>query len=115
MIRLRRVEAPEVAYPDDLTFWEKEIPDSERLKIVNPGDFPKDEILDSLGLSKSSLVESFGINNEDEIRNRLELMQFLDANPEYNVVMWSWCTLDKNDDDINEYLTNMNLSPCSVL
>ncbi|TXT66628.1 MAG: hypothetical protein BAJALOKI3v1_20091 [Promethearchaeota archaeon] len=33
---------------------------------------------------------------------------FLDSNPEYNVVMWSWCALDKNNDSISEYLTNMN-------
>jgi len=33
---------------------------------------------------------------------------FLNSNPEYNVVMWSWCALDKNNDSINEYLTNMN-------
>lgn len=33
---------------------------------------------------------------------------FLDSHPEYNVVIWSWCGLDKNSASINEYLNNMN-------
>ncbi|MFO7795463.1 MAG: hypothetical protein ACQERB_02300 [Promethearchaeati archaeon] len=33
---------------------------------------------------------------------------FLNSNPEYNVVIWSWCGLDKNNASINQYLTNMN-------
>lgn len=33
---------------------------------------------------------------------------FLNSNPDYNVVIWSWCGLDKNNASINQYLTNMN-------
>ncbi|MBD3193859.1 MAG: hypothetical protein GF317_02310 [Candidatus Lokiarchaeota archaeon] len=37
-----------------------------------------------------------------------ETRTFLSSNPEYNVVIWSWCGLDKNNASINAYLTNMN-------
>ncbi len=33
---------------------------------------------------------------------------FLNANPEYNIIMWSWCALDKDNNSINQYLSNMN-------
>ncbi len=33
---------------------------------------------------------------------------FLNSNSGYNVVMWSWCGLDKDTTLINQYLTNMN-------
>ena len=33
---------------------------------------------------------------------------FLNSNPGYNVVMWSWCWLEKDNTSINQYLTNMD-------
>ncbi|TXT67119.1 MAG: Exoglucanase B [Promethearchaeota archaeon] len=33
---------------------------------------------------------------------------FLNANPIYNVIIWSWCGLDTNNASINAYLNNMN-------
>lgn len=33
---------------------------------------------------------------------------FLDNNPEYNLIIWSWCALDKSNSSINDYLSNMN-------
>jgi len=33
---------------------------------------------------------------------------FLTINSQYNVIMWSWCALDKDENLINQYLNNMN-------
>lgn len=33
---------------------------------------------------------------------------FLNANPQYNVIMWSWCGLETGEAEIDEYLANMN-------
>lgn len=33
---------------------------------------------------------------------------FLSTHPDYNVIMWSWCGLDKSESSINNYLNNMD-------
>ena len=33
---------------------------------------------------------------------------FLNLNPQYNIIMWSWCGLNKDGTLINQYLNNMN-------
>ncbi|MFH1145592.1 MAG: hypothetical protein V1707_01360 [bacterium] len=70
-----------VDYPENIVMWNKEIDPSKKLKIINPGDFPVDSILESLGLKNSSLKDSFGITDEDELKARGELIRFFTENP----------------------------------
>ncbi|MFA4996003.1 MAG: hypothetical protein WC536_02570 [Patescibacteria group bacterium] len=67
-------------YPEPC-FWEE---DSERLAhitIVNGNDFPKQNILEGLGIV-SGLSSSFGICDPEEIRKRISLMRFFCENPD---------------------------------
>lgn len=71
---------PAVPYPKE-QLWNIDIPDNEKLRIINPTDFPEDQILKGLGIEKSSLCSSFGITNKEEIIARRDLIQFLVENP----------------------------------
>lgn len=76
----------------DLELWRKDIPDADRLRIINEGDFPLADILASLGLSRSQLNQSFGITDVDEIKNRQGLCGVMLRSPEFR----RWC-LDRRD------------------
>lgn len=73
-------------YPE-FELWKDKIPDESRLRIINAGDFPKEQILQGLGIEKHRLVGSFGITDEDEIRQRQALMRFLHEQP--RLVRWA--------------------------
>lgn len=62
--------------------WETEIKDKDFLNIVNPGDFPRAEILQSLGIARHSLAASLGVSDPDEVERRLGVTRFLVENPE---------------------------------
>ena len=67
---------PKISYPepDKLSLWNTSVSKRDRLRIINEEDFPREEILNSLGLSKGSeLTRSFGITDEDELRARHSL------------------------------------------
>lgn len=66
-----------------VVLWRTRIAPGERLKIVNPGDFPKDSILKGLGIDRSPLARSFGISNREEIVQRHALVGFLLKNPKF--------------------------------
>jgi hypothetical protein len=65
-----------VTYPE-LNFWKP----AREMKIVNDQDFPKSQILESLGISKSPLTANFGICDVDEIMSRQGLMRYMIENP----------------------------------
>lgn len=75
------IEPHKVEYPDGFTFWKTKVPQSEQLTIINPGDFPKESILEGLGLHDSKLKHSFGITDRTEIVERQELIRFFIENP----------------------------------
>ena len=62
-----------------MTFWPGT---GERLKIINGEDFSRNEILEGLGLNTSPLVSTFGITDEQAIKERLEISEYILANPE---------------------------------
>jgi len=61
------------------SFWEPR----RQITIVNRQDFPEKEILRSLGISNSPLVQDFGIHDVDEIRSRQGLIRYMLENPEF--------------------------------
>ena len=69
--------SPAVYPAKDIVYWNTDIDPKDRLKIVNPADFPKYEILRSLGLQHNELAESFGITDKQEIINRSKLLKLL--------------------------------------
>lgn len=77
-----KVKTDQIDYPK-VALWRTRIAPTERLKIVNPGDFPKDSILKGLGINQSPLVWSFGISNREEIVQRHALIGFLLKHPEF--------------------------------
>ncbi len=78
---MQPLDPHKVDYPK-ITLWNKDISEKEKLKIINPGDFPKNDILNGLGINHSSLAESFGITNPDEIKNRQSLIELLIKKPD---------------------------------
>lgn len=64
--------------PDSL--WMRDVPDKARLQIINDQDFPRREILQSLGLDRSPLAASFGVCAPEEVEKRLNLTRFLFGN-----------------------------------
>lgn len=76
MERVVELQPCKVEYPP-LTLWKSEIKDFERLKVINPCDFPADSIINGLGIGNSTLAKSFGICNQEEIEQRQSLMRFL--------------------------------------
>lgn len=81
-IKREDIVPPDIGYPKFLTLWDTDIPKESRLRIINEGDFPKEAILKGLGIGNSPLTDSFGITDEDEIKHRIDLIQFFVANPE---------------------------------
>ncbi len=73
-------DIPKRVFPE-FNLWETDLKKSQRLKIINEEDFPFEEILNSLSLNKSPLKNSFGINDENEIAERLAVTKFLGKNP----------------------------------
>lgn len=69
-----------VVYPE-IKLWDQRVPDEQRLQIVNEQDFPKYDIMRGLGLN-NRLLDSFGITNVEEIRERQALIKFFVENPE---------------------------------
>ena len=73
------IEEKSVTYPAVLDFWAA----APRINIVNDQDFPKCQILESLGIEGSPLVENFGISDLQEIMSRQELMRYMIENPQF--------------------------------
>ncbi|MBN1214323.1 MAG: hypothetical protein JXA99_02665 [Candidatus Lokiarchaeota archaeon] len=71
-------------------------------------DFSGQESDNSLHLYEpsNSWEENHLSDNTDDFDDTTK--QFIHNNQEYNVVIWSWCSLTTNNDSINEYLTSMN-------
>ncbi len=81
MPRVSSTEAPieshDFTLPNDLTLWRRKFTPKERIKLINPEGFPKDAILDGLGLRNNPLTPSFGICVPEEIAHRQSLMRIL--------------------------------------
>ena len=62
--------------------WEVEIPEDQKMKILNAKEFQIGKILNAMGIADSPLRGSFGLSSKAaaEIQERLELCKFLDAN-----------------------------------
>lgn len=75
-----------ISYPE-VELWATDIADDDRLKIINPGDLPIDDILEGLGIGSSQLRQSFGITDPDEIKERQSILGFLLNNPK--VMSWA--------------------------
>lgn len=72
-----RISIPEIKYPEGFTLWRTEIDDHEKVQIINPEGFPKDEILDGMGIYGHKLARSFGICDREEIAHRHQMMRLL--------------------------------------
>ncbi|MFC1644590.1 hypothetical protein ACFL08_01010 [Patescibacteria group bacterium] len=70
-----------VDYPDVL-LWNKDLKESEKLEIINKGDFTEEDILSGLGVASHNLRDTFGICDKDEIKGRQDLVRFFIENPE---------------------------------
>ena len=68
-------------YPE-IALWDTEV-GKKKLKIINKNDFPLHDVLKGIGVEGSSLIDSFGITDKEEIKARLELAKFLEANREF--------------------------------
>ena len=68
-------------YPE-VVLWDTDV-GRKKLKIINKGDFPIDDVLNGIGVSSSKLSDSFGITDGKEIKARLELTKFLEARPDF--------------------------------
>mgnify|MGYP003971012423 FL=1 len=105
---------PQVLYPK-VNLWESRFEEEDRLQIINERDFPQQEILESLGLDKSSLRGSFGICDDEEIKSRHALVAFLLDNPDF--FKWirnldSSTSLPTSEDAfLNFYDPNLALNP----
>lgn len=73
---------PDISYPKGLSLWSTEGKVLEKIAIVNPGDFPVDDILKGLELYGEPLSQTFGICDEGEIRRRNRLMRLISKYPE---------------------------------
>lgn len=68
-------------YPE-VALWDTDV-GKKKLKIINKNDFPLDDVLKGIGVRHSNLIDSFGITDKEEIKDRLELAKFLQANQEF--------------------------------
>lgn len=68
-------------YPE-VALWDTNV-GKKKLKIINNNDFPLDDVLRGIGVRGSDLVNSFGITDKEEIKARLELARFLEANGQF--------------------------------
>ncbi len=64
--------------PKNFSFWRNDVP---KIKIFNAEDFPKDAILNELGIIESPLAEGFGNTNTEEAKARIEVIKFIHHNP----------------------------------
>ncbi len=76
------IAVPDIPYPEDFTFWRRNIPREQKLALINAGDFPIKDILESLHLAHHPLRNSFGITDREEIQSRQEIVTFLMKNKE---------------------------------
>ena len=75
------LQLPEVTYPK-ISFWKEWVAKRRPLRIINPDDFPRERILNSLGILASPLAESFGVSDSEEIQRRQLVMRYLVENPD---------------------------------
>lgn len=68
-------------YPK-VALWDTDI-GKKKLKIINKKDFPLGDVLKGIGVEHSNLINSFGITDKEEIKARLELAKFLEANHQF--------------------------------
>lgn len=78
---------PVIDYPQDLVQWKKKIDEKDRLLIMNPEKFPKEDILRGLGLTGDPLSKSFGITDIDEINSRQAALELLTENPDLRALL----------------------------
>ena len=74
---LPKMTAQGVEFPTDLKVWETDIPEEDRVALVNQDDFPQEFVLKSLGISDHALTPSFGICDAEEIEGRLGVVNYL--------------------------------------
>ncbi len=79
------LQPPKVVYPE-INFWSRRNAKRNPLRVINPGDFPRKSILDSLGILGSPLVEGFGTSDPEEIKRRQKVVRYLVEHPELS--MW---------------------------
>ncbi|MEI6378106.1 MAG: hypothetical protein WCO55_00460 [Candidatus Falkowbacteria bacterium] len=93
-----------VIYPSkDTVYWNTKIDPKDKLKIVNPADFPKYEILRSLGLQGHELSESFGITDKQEIINRSKLLKLLYDNKKLSDWLYQYSNVELENGRLPEY------------
>lgn len=73
---------PNLDYPE-VALWNTDVGKGKKLKIINKNDFPLDDVLKGIGIGSSSLINSFGITDREEIKARLELAKFVETNQEF--------------------------------
>jgi len=83
-------QPPDVTYPK-ISFWKEWVAKRRPLRFINPGDFPRERILNSLGILASPLAESFGVSDPEEIRRRQEVMRYLVESPDFRRwLLWGY-------------------------
>ena len=70
------IKPHKINYPDSM-LWREDIKEEERIRMINPQDFPEESILSGLGIGTSRLARSFGICDSEEIKRRISLIRFL--------------------------------------
>jgi len=74
----------QIAYPK-ISFWDTNAP---LIEFINSGDFHRQELLQSLGLSGHPLADSFGTSDRDEILRRQQLVKYLHQHGELSTALY---------------------------
>ena len=86
MNKKRQEKQPEVEpqdginYPEKIIFWDE---GKAKIKLVNASDFHREDLLNSLGLKKHVLANSFGSASYEEVIRRQEIAKFCLADPDF--------------------------------
>ncbi len=73
------INVPYVYYPAGFQLWKKDVPTKDKINFINPEDFHIKEVYEGLGIANSSLLDSLGITDTEEIEARQELVSWLMA------------------------------------
>lgn len=101
---------PESKFPK-INFWDRA---SERITIINPGDFWKKELFSKLRLKESSYTDSMGASNRSEVLERQQTMKLLHENPELRKFVKSNINVDipvNGQDFLDEFNPNKLMTP----
>lgn len=61
------------SYPQ-VSFWNR---NAAKLRVINPEEFRRDELLELIGLGELTLADSFGVTELEEIKRRQEILRFM--------------------------------------